>query len=135
MGFTNFSPLGVVLAAILAFVFGFLWHRALERPSMTARNYEGRPALKVGPLAVVFVAELVMAGMLAGLTAHIGPVTVWSTFVTGILAWAGFVLTSIVVDHSYEARSRKLTYINAGHWFGVFVIMSVVIGLFGSPTI
>ena len=131
MGYTSFSPLGVVLAALLAFVFGFLWHRAMERTSMTAEGYRGRPALKPGPLAIVFVAELVMAGMLAGLTAHIGPVTVRDTLVTGILAWAGFVLTAIVVDHSYEARSRRLTYVNAGHWLGVFVIMSLTIGLFG----
>ena len=131
MGYTNFSPLGVVVAAILAFVFGFLWHRAVEKTAMTAEGYRGKPALKPGPLAIVFVAELVMAGMLAGLTAHIGPVTVWDTLVTGILAWAGFVLTAIVVDHSYEARSRRLTYVNAGHWFGVFVIMSLVIGVFG----
>lgn len=127
----QFSILGVVVAALLAFGFGFAWHMAFEKPWMTATGYAGRPALKVGPLAIVFLAELVMAGMLAGLTAHIGAVTVWNTFVTAILAWAGFTLATMVVDHSFEARSRKLTMLNAGHWLGVYLIMSVVIGLFG----
>ncbi|MAP17650.1 MAG: hypothetical protein CL626_01085 [Aurantimonas sp.] len=130
MGFSNFSPLGVLIAALLAFAFGFGWHRALEKSWMTASGYEGRPALKPGPLAIVFIAELVMAGVLAGLVGHIGPVTVGNALITGILAWAGFVLTAMVVDHSYEARPRRLTYLNAGHWFGVLVIMSVTIGLF-----
>jgi len=131
MGFTSFSPLGVVIAAILAFVFDFGWHRAFERRWMTAPNYRGRPALKPGPLAIVFLAYLVIAGVLGGITAHIGPVSVTNALVTGILVWAGFFLAGMVVDHSYEARPRKLTAINAGHWLGVLVIMSVVIGLFG----
>lgn len=131
MGFTSFSPLGVVIAALLAFGFGFAWHRAVEKPWMTASGYAGRPALKLGPLAIVLLAELVMAAALAGIVGHVGAVTIANALTTGILAWAGFILTSIVVDHSYEARSRKLTYLNAGHWLGVIVIMSVVIGFFG----
>ena len=131
MGYANFNVVGVFVAAILAFAFGYGWHQALEKRWMTEPNYHGRPALKPGPLAIVFVAELVIAGMLAGLIAHIGLVTVWYSLLTGLLMWAGFVLTTIVVDHSYEARSRRLTYVNAGHWFGVFVIMSVTIGIFG----
>lgn len=131
MGSLSINVLGIIVAAILAFAFDFGWHHAFERRWMTDPNYRGRPALKPGPLAIVFVAYLVIAGMLAGLTAHIGFVTIWNTFVTGILVWAGFILTAMVVDHSYEARSRKLTMINAAHWLGVIVIMSVVIGLFG----
>ncbi|RFC62564.1 DUF1761 domain-containing protein [Fulvimarina endophytica] len=132
MGYTNFSALGVLVAALAAFGFGFLWHRFLEKPWMTATGYAAKPALKAGPLAIVFLAYLVIAGMLAGLTAHIGNVGVSDTFVTGILVWAGFVLAAMVVDHSYEARSRKLTYMNAGHWLGAFVIMSLIIGFVGS---
>ncbi|NDV88371.1 DUF1761 family protein [Aurantimonas aggregata] len=131
MSFTGFSPLGVIVAALLAFAFGFGWHRAVEKSWMTASGYGGRPALKFGPLAIVFLAELVMAAALAGIVGHIGAVTIGNALITGVLIWAGFVLTTIVVDHSYEARSRKLTYLNAAHWFGVIVIMSVVIGLFG----
>lgn len=131
MGFTSFSPLAIVIAALLAFGFGFTWHRAVEKPWMTASGYGGRPALKPGPLGIVFLAQIVMAAALAGIVGHIGAVTIGNALITGILIWAGFVLTTIVVDHSYEARSRTLTYLNAGHWLGVIVIMSVVIGLVG----
>lgn len=130
MGFSDIGVVGVLVAAIFAFAFGFVWHRAFEKAWMTASGYGGRPKLKPGPLAVVFVAEFLMAGMLAGITAHIGPVTIGNALVTGILLWAGLVLAAMVVDHSYEARPRKLTAINAGHWLGVFVIMSLVIGAF-----
>ena len=131
MGFTSFSPLAIIIAALLAFGFGFAWHRAVEKPWMTASGYGGRPALKPGPLGIVFLAQIVMATALAGIVGHIGAVTIGNALITGILIWAGFVLTTIVVDHSYEARSRKLTYLNAGHWLGVIVIMSLVIGLVG----
>ncbi|MEF2552154.1 DUF1761 domain-containing protein [Aurantimonas sp. A2-1-M11] len=131
MGFSDFNLAGVFVAALLAFVFGFVWHRALEKPWMTASGYGGRPALKPGPLAIVFLAELMMAGVLAGIIGHIGPVTIGNALITGILGWAGFVLTAMVVDHSYEARSRRLTYLNAAHWLGVLIIMSVTIGQFG----
>ena len=131
MGFSNVSVLGIFVAAILSFGFDFGWHRAFEKRWMTDQNYRGKPALKPGPLAIVFLAYVVIAGMLAGLTAHIGPVTLTDALITSILVWAGFILTAMVVDHSYEARPRKLTAINAAHWFGVFVIMGIVIGLFG----
>jgi len=129
MGFAAIDSLATVIAAILAFAFGFAWHRMFEKSWMTAEGYRGKPALKVAPLVVVFIAYLVIAGMLAGIVGHIGGVTLWNTLVSGVMIWAGFVLATIVVDHSFEARPRKLTLINAGHWLGVFVIMSLVIGI------
>ena len=93
-------------------------------------GYKGRPALKAGPLIVVFVAFVVMAGMLSGLNAHIGD-DLQSSMINAVLAWAGFVLATIVVDHSFEARSRKLTLINGLHWLGAFLIMGLILAIVG----
>ncbi|MBO0903226.1 DUF1761 domain-containing protein [Jiella sonneratiae] len=125
------NPIPCLIAAVLAFGFGFFWHRTFERRWMTAPGYAARPALKLAPLVVVFIAYFVVAEMLSGLTAHIGGITLANAFVNALLVWAGFVLATMVVDHSFEARPRKLTLVNAGHWLGVFVIMAVVIGLSG----
>lgn len=131
MGFSSVSPVAVVIAAIIAFAFGYAWHSVFAASWMTARDFSPRPKPKPGPLAIVFLAELVMAAMLAGVIGHIGPVTVYYSLLTAILLWAGFVLTAMVVDHSYEARPRKLTLFDAGHWLIVMIIMGLVIGIAG----
>ncbi|MCE7030410.1 DUF1761 domain-containing protein [Jiella avicenniae] len=132
MGFAAAAnPLTCLLAAALAFGFGFLWHRLFEKRWMTAPGYRGKPALKLAPLVVVFIAYFVVAEMLSGITAHIGGITLGNALTNALLVWAGFVLATMVVDHSFEARPRKLTLVNAGHWLGAFVIMAVVIGLGG----
>ncbi|MEF2071346.1 DUF1761 domain-containing protein [Consotaella aegiceratis] len=131
MGFASLSFVAIVVAALLASSFSFLWHRIFDENWMTARGYSGRPKIKPGPLAIVFVAELVLAAVLAGLTMHIGGITLWNAFVNAAIVWAGVVLTTMVVDHSYEARPRALTFVNAGHWAGVLLIMTAIIGLFG----
>lgn len=125
------NPLPALLAALLAFGFGFLWHRFFEKRWMTAPGYEGRPGLKIAPLVVVFIAYFVIAEMLAGLTAHIGGITLGNALVNALMVWAGFVLAAMVVDHSFEARPRRLTLVNGGHWLGAFLIMGVVIGTLG----
>ncbi|WP_167591859.1 DUF1761 domain-containing protein [Jiella endophytica] len=125
------NPLPAFLAALLAFGFGFLWHRFFEKRWMTAPGYEGRPGLKIAPLVVVFIAYFVIAEMLAGLTAHIGGITLGNALVNALMVWAGFVLAAMVVDHSFEARPRRLTLVNGGHWLGAFLIMGVVIGTLG----
>lgn len=130
MGMSAVSPIAILLAALVAFVFSFVWHRLFERSWMTAAGYKGRPALKAGPLIVVFVAFVVMAGMLSGLNAHIGD-DLQSSMINAVLAWAGFVLATIVVDHSFEARSRKLTLINGLHWLGAFLIMGLILAIVG----
>ena len=125
------NPIPSLVAAILAFGFGFLWHRMFEKSWMTAPGYEATPSLKFAPLLIVFLAYFIIASMLAGLTAHIGGITVANALTNAMLVWAGFVLAAMVVDHSFEARPRKLTLINGGHWLGAFVIMGVVIGVMG----
>ncbi|MBP0616465.1 DUF1761 domain-containing protein [Jiella mangrovi] len=125
------NPIPALVAALIALGFGFLWHRIFERRWMTAPGYEGKPALKLAPLVIVFLAYFIIASMLAGLTAHIGGITLVNALTNALLVWAGFVLAAMVVDHSFEARPRKLTLINGGHWLGAFVIMAVVIGVMG----
>ncbi|MBO0664258.1 DUF1761 domain-containing protein [Jiella sp. MQZ9-1] len=125
------NPVPSLIAALLAFGFGFFWHKLFEKPWMTAPGYEGEPGLKFAPLLIVFIAYFVIAEMLAGVSAHIGGITLQNTLLNALIVWAGFILAPMVVDHSFEARPRKQTLINGGHWLGVFIIMGVVIGTWG----
>jgi hypothetical protein len=77
---------------------------------------------------VAFVAELVMAWTLAGILFHVGPITVRSGIIAGALCWFGFVLTTMLVNNSFERRDRRLILIDAGHWLLVFLLMGAVLG-------
>ncbi|MCQ8782064.1 DUF1761 domain-containing protein [Mangrovibrevibacter kandeliae] len=131
MSFSGMNILAIVVAAALAFGFSFVWHRVFHAAWATARGYDEVPHGKPGPLAIVFLAELVIAAMLAGLTTHISGISIGATLITAILTWAGFILPAMIVDHSYEARPKRLSLLNAGEWLIAMLIMGVVIGAFG----
>jgi hypothetical protein len=79
------------------------------------------------------VAQLVMAWVLAGLLAHLGPgqVTVRNGVISGAFVWLGFVATTVAVNNMFAMRRFTLTIIDAGHWLVVLVLIGAVIGAFG----
>ena len=68
------------------------------------------------PLIVAFVADLIMAWMLAGVIGHLGDVTIKNGVISAAFIWFGFVLTTLVVNNTFGMRSPKLTVIDGGHW-------------------
>lgn len=49
----------------------------------------------------------------------------------GLIA-VGFVLTTLVVNHTFQQARRTLTLIDGGHWLGVLVIQGAVLGWFSA---
>ena len=141
MDFAGISYLAVIAAAAAAWLFGAAYYTALARPWLAASGWRSKEEMlaasggKVSPLpfAISFVAELIMAYFLAGLIAHLGPVTVANGVTTGFFAWLAFVATTIAVNHRYMMKPWSLTLIDAGHWLGVLLVMGAVIGTFAPP--
>jgi hypothetical protein len=131
MAFAGFSIIGVVLAAVAAWIFGAIWYMALAKPWMKAVGFTEPPKANMTPFVISFVAELVMAYFLAGLIAHLGEVTAGRALVTAFFIWLPFVLPPMLVNHRYAGSPLSLTAIDAGHWLGVLLVMGLVIGLFG----
>jgi hypothetical protein len=131
--------LAVVLAAVASFIFGGLWYGALSRAWMEAANIsiEEIEAVKGGaaiaPYVIAFVAQLVMAYVLAGILGHLGAgqVTLRNGIIAGAICWAGFVATSLAVNHAFQGAKLKLTLIDGGHWLGVLLIQGALIGWMG----
>ncbi len=140
MTFSGLSYLAVLLAAVAGWLFGAVWYTALARPWMAASGWRSREEMlgasggKVSPLpfAIAFIAELLMAYLLAGLIAHLGEINIRSAVVSAFFIWLGFVATTIAVNHRYMMKPWSLTAIDAGHWLGVLVVMGVVIGGIGA---
>jgi hypothetical protein len=136
MTFAGINYLAVIIAAIVGFAAGAAWYMALGKPWMEAHGFT-QESMKANqspvPFIIAFVANLVMAWMLAGIIGHlgIGEVNLKNGVISGALIWFGFVLTTIAVNYSFGKRSMKLLAIDAGHWLAVLALQGAVIGLMG----
>jgi hypothetical protein len=142
MTFAGINYLAILIAAVVGWLAGAAYYSALGKhwvaaQSSTMEAFKARQAALKGtsaawlPFALAFLANLVMAWVLAGMVGHFGSVTVRSAVISALFAWAGFVLTTSVVNNAFSGRRYALTAIDAGHWLVVLVLMGVVIGWIG----
>jgi hypothetical protein len=73
--------------------------------------------------------------MLAGVILHLAkagqPATVRNGMISAGFIWAGFVMTSLIVNHAFQGAKRALTLIDGGHWLGVLLIQGAILGWMG----
>jgi hypothetical protein len=143
MNFGSINYLAVVIAALAAFGFGAVYYTTLSKPWLNANGWtpEEQERYRKGdlnpgkaPFVVTIVANLVMAWVLAGIIAHLGPgqATIRNGLISGAFCWLGFVITSQSVNYAFGNRKLALSLIDGGHWLAVLLIMGAVIGAFGS---
>jgi hypothetical protein len=74
-----------------------------------------------------------MAWMLADqLMGHLADITVRNGIISAFFVWVGFVLTTTAANHIFAGRRAVVTAIDAGHWLGVLIVMSAIVGAFGA---
>ena len=130
--------LAIVIAAVAAWLFGAGWYMALGKPWMAAlgttpdkmAKAKRRPGAWL-PFVYAFVAELLMAWILAGLLGHIGVLTIRGVLISAAFCWAGFVITTMVVNNGFAGRDARLLLIDGGHWLIVLLLMGAIIGGMG----
>ena len=135
MAFAGISYLAIIVAAIAGFVLGAVYYGILSKPWMKAARIDpSRSTVSPSLFVTTFLAELVMAWILAGLVGHLGPgqVTLWNGVISAGFVWLGFVATTLVVNHRYGGFGWDLTFIDAAHWLLVLVAMGAIIGLLGT---
>jgi hypothetical protein len=145
MTFTGVNYLAILVAAVVGWVIGAAWYMLLAKPwvdahGRTMEDFKAQADAAKGtsaawlPYALAFVAELIMAWVLAGLLAHLGTgqTNVWNGIVSAAFVWLGFVVTTVAVNNMFGMRKAMLTVIDSGHWLVVLVVMGIVLGLFGA---
>ena len=138
MTFSSVNYVTILLAAIAGWItgaiwygaFGKLWLAALDRTKEDIDRQRGMPAFYI-PFILAFVANLIMAWVLAGLIKHIGPVTIRAGLISGAFCWFGFVLTTIIVNNAFAGRKYALTAIDSGHWLAVLLVIGAILGALG----
>lgn len=145
MAFAGVNDLAVLISAAAAWILGVIWYSVLAKPwvaalGKTMEAFKQEQTAKSGtvsayfPFALAFVAELIMAWVLAGVLGHLGPgqVTPRNGVISGALIWFGFVATTIAVNYAFGGRKPMLTVIDAGHWLAALVLMGAILGYMGA---
>ena len=124
MVFAGMNYGAIVAAAVAAWLVGMAWYMALGKSWMVAQGWRSKEEMlgapgKPSPVPFIlsFIAELVMAWVLAGVIGHLGPgqVTIRNGVISGLFVWAGFVITTMAVNNAYSRRRPMLTFIDGGH--------------------
>jgi hypothetical protein len=142
MAFAGMNYLAVVIAAIAAWLAGAAWYTVFAKPwvaaqGLTTEEFQARRAAMRGspasyaPFIIAFLAELVMAWMLAGILGHLGVITLRYGLLSAAFVWLGFVLTTMAVNYAFGSRGLKLYAIDAGHWLLVLMVEGAVLGAMG----
>jgi hypothetical protein len=140
MAFAGVSYLAILTAAVAGWLLGAVWYTVLSKPWQQAagitagklKQAQKTPAFYV-PFVVAFLALIVMAWILAGLVAHLGPgqFTVRNGIISGAFVWLGFVITTMAVNNGFAGRNWRLLVIDGGHWLAVLLLMGAILGAFG----
>lgn len=125
--------LAVLVAAVVGFAIGAAWYMTLGKQWQAAL---GKPREQLGqgptPFAFGFLSELVLAYAVAVATpALFGATSLVNGLLTGLVAWVGFVMTTMILNHRYQGAPWRLTLIDGAHLLLVMLAQGLVIGLFG----
>ena len=105
MDFAAVNWLAVVLATVASFAFGAVWYMGLSGQWLDATG-KTRDQLSGGytPFVWSVVVELVMAYFLALFTPLLmGGTTIGAAIQVGAMIWLGFVITTLIMNHRYQA--------------------------------
>ena len=133
----NINDLMVLLAAVAAFALGGIWYSPpFFGPAwMRAHGYtpekmaEMRATKPQGrTMIVTFVAQLVMAAVLAYLMRWIGITGVKPGILFGLLVWAGFAGTVALIANIFSDKPFKVFVIESGYQLVSITLMAAIIG-------
>jgi hypothetical protein len=136
------NPWAVLLAAGAGWLAGFGYYTLLAQPWVTAlgttlEHLQREQAARAGtpaawmPFVLAFVAELVMAVVLAAFLVRSDSLDFLGGLVTGALAALGLIATTMVVNNTFAGRKPWLTVIDGGHWLLVLLVMGAILGALG----
>jgi Protein of unknown function (DUF1761) len=129
----------ILLATLASFLFGALWYGVLSKQwqaavGKTSEELQVSAGFAV-PLITTFLAELVMAWVLAGVLAHLlkggVPANLRNGMLSAAFIWLGFVATTIASNNAFQGAKRSLAAIDCGHWLGVLLIQGAILGGWG----
>ena len=110
-------------------VFGTYWMRVAK----VEVSGDSRDAIR--PILITLVVSLISAWVLAGGAAiaqdFYGGNFLLNTLITAVILWAGFTASRFITHDAFEGRPVGLTILNCAHELVTYLVMALIIGLFG----
>lgn len=136
------NPWAVLAAAAAAWLVGLAYYTLLAQAWVTAlgtsmEHLQREQAAKAGtpaawlPFVLAFVAELVMAWVLAGILYRSDALDLSGGLITAAFAWLGLVAATIAVNNMFAGRKPLLTLVDGGHWLLALLVMGAILGMLG----
>ena|SRR3990167_5758731 len=129
---TDLNYLAILVAAIASMVIGAVWYSQsvfgkvwMKLTGKSMKDMKKEDATK--GYIVAFAASLVTAYVLAVMIKIFYSATLVGGAKVGILAWAGFVATTLAVEYVFEDRPQKLLLVNSGHILATMIVMGAII--------
>ncbi|MHA6670267.1 DUF1761 domain-containing protein [Homoserinimonas sp. A447] len=126
----------VIVATLSTMVVGSVWYA----PRVFGTWWEKTARVETKSNAVVaiivtiivsFISAWVLAGAAAIAQHFYGGAFLANTIVTAIILWAGFTAARFITHDAFENRPRMLTLLNISHELVTYLVMALIIGLFG----
>ena len=134
MPHVNYLP--VLVAAVAAFVLGWLWYSPLlfYKPWMRLRGLDPAAAMAgakmpAGRLVIEFARCLVLAYVIAVLVAGLHIARLIGAVHFGLFAWVGFPVVILTGSVLWENRPWKVAAIHAGDWLVKLLAISIIVFL------
>lgn len=135
--------LAVILAALSTMVVGSTWYSMKVFGKWWCKWAKVDMSRKVKPSEMVYMmgGTLLVSLITAYVLAHFSFLAyqfylqdysfLATCLITAVWAWLGFTAARIFTHDAFEGRRKKLTLLNASHELVTFLVMGLVIGLFG----
>lgn len=123
--------LAVVIAVVASMIIGAVWYsKLLFQKQWVAEIGKTEKELKsvASPgYAVAVVCGIIEAVFLSLLIEVMGSATALEGALAGLMVWVGFIGTTSLLSHIFQARSLKLWAIDYGNQLVVIVVMGAII--------
>ena len=130
--------LAVVVATISTMVVGSIWYTPKVFGSYwmrVAKVNPGEAKNAVLPILITLLVSFISAWVLAGATflsfEFYGGSFLANALLTALILWGGFTAARFITHDAFEGRPVGLTVLNCVHELVTFMVMALIIGLFG----
>lgn len=121
----------VLAAGAAGWIAGAVWYGIFAKPWM-ALAHPGKKREDMGGAGVGYVVALVAyviaAGALALVNEYYGVETLGDGMMVALLAFVGFVATTLCLNFTFSQRPIKLYLIDAGNYLVGFLVMGAILG-------
>ncbi len=117
----SINYLAVLVAAIVNMALGFVWYGPLLGKQWMKASGRTKESMKKEKkdmpmmMGSMFIGALIMAYVLAIFIGLTGALTLSAGLMIALLAWFGFIATTMLQDVLYEKKNKQLATINLGY--------------------